>query len=207
MKLFEFLQKKNASVNKDDIKFRDLWVSQFNMMESFEKLVNTEIKKAQKDQPALIRIKVNNLEEPSIIELLYKASNAGVKVNLMVRSICCLIPGFENQSSNITVKRIVGRYLEHTRLFIFGENNDDAVVAMGSSDLMTRNLFRRIEVVTQVKDNYCRNELIDYFELQWKDNICATMMLPNTEYINVDGETDECINSQDAIFSYLEKKL
>ncbi|MEO6489110.1 MAG: polyphosphate kinase 1 [Ferruginibacter sp.] len=206
MRLFEFLQKKDASIEKQQIKFSDLWVSQFNMLYELEKQINNEIKKAEKKQPSLIRIKVNNLEEPGFIELLYKASNAGVHVQLIVRSICCLIPGADGQSSNIIVKRIVGRYLEHTRLFIFGQN-ENAVVAIGSSDLMTRNLYRRIEVLAQVKDESCKKELLDYFELQWADTFNVTMMLPNTEHVRNEQVSNTGINSQEAIYSYLENKL
>ena len=114
--------------------------------------------------PALIRIKVNNLEEPYFINLLYKASQEGVEVHLIVRSICCLVPGVENMSANITVKRIVDKYLEHTRLFIFG-SDEDSTVAMGSSDLMTRNLRHRVEVCLNVKEEHICRQLIRYFEI------------------------------------------
>ena len=206
MKLFELLQKKNPDVTENNIKFKQLWISQFNLLDNFDRLIELEMKKASRGEPALIRIKVNNLEESSFINLLYKASNAGVQVHLIVRSICCLVPGVEGLSSNITVKRIVGRYLEHTRIFIFG-SNEDAIVAMGSSDLMTRNLRRRIEVVTQVTDENSRNELLYYFQTQWSDTINATVMLNNTEHIIVDDREHSAVNSQQAIYSYLENKL
>ena len=178
--LFEFLQKKNANIDKAKIKFHELFVSQFNLLNGFEKLIDAEIKKVKNGRQGLIRIKVNNLEEHYFIRLLYKASQAGVKVNLLVRSICCLVPGFTGISENITAKRIVDKYLEHTRIFIFGED-EDAVIAMGSADLMTRNLRRRIEVCLQVKDEACRRQLLDYFAIQWQDNTKATLLLNDGE--------------------------
>lgn len=206
MQLFEFLQKKNADLEKNKLKFRELMVSQFNLLGEFEFLIDKEIKKAKKGRHALIRIKVNNLEEPWFINLLYKASEAGVKINLLVRSVCCLVPGVDGTSSNITVKRIVDRFLEHTRVFIFGSEDEDMVVAMGSSDLMTRNLRHRVEVCVNVKDQHCKNELIDYFELQWSDNTNAVEMLSNLEFRPVQETNIPGVNAQQAIFSYLQNK-
>ena len=129
-----------------------------------------------------------------------------MKVNLIVRSVCCLVPGVKGYSSNITIKRIVDRFLEHTRLFIFGANTEDLVVVMGSSDLMTRNLRHRIEVCLSVKDATCRNELLDYFEIQWTDNTNAVEILSDLSYIPVNGIESSTVNAQQAIFTYLQNK-
>ena len=199
--LFNYLQKKHAAVSSHAIKFKELFVSQFNLLDGFEKLIEAEIKKAKKALPALIRIKVNNLEEPYFINLLYRASQAGVQVQLIIRSICCLVPGLQGISDNITIKRIVDKYLEHTRLFIFGEGAS-ARVAMGSSDLMTRNLHRRIEVCLEVKDENCKQQLVDYFEMQWNDNSKATVL--NNEMKQQKTITgEETYNAQSEIYSYL----
>ena len=206
LQLFEFLQKKNVEIGKNKLKFNELMVSRFNLLDEFERLIDAEIKKAKKGKPALIRIKVNNLEEPWFINLLYKASEAGVKVNLIVRSVCCLIPGKDGMSANITVHRIVDRVLEHTRLFIFGSDENDPVVAMGSSDLMTRNLRHRIEVCVNVKDPLCKNELIDYFGVQWSDNTNAVELLSTMEYIPVKKDNRPDVNAQLALFTYLQNK-
>jgi polyphosphate kinase len=125
---------------------------------------------------------------------------------MVVRSICCLVPGIEDLSSNITVKRIVDRFLEHTRLFIFGSDDGDPVVVMGSSDLMTRNLRHRIEVCLSVKDLHCKNELIDYFEIQWDDNTNAMEMLSNMQYKPIEEINSPRVNAQQAIFTYLQNK-
>jgi polyphosphate kinase len=205
MQLFAFLQKKNADLEKNKLKFKELMVSQFNLLTEFENLIDREIKKARNGLPSLIRIKVNNIEEPWFINLLYKASEAGVKINLLIRSVCCIVPGVDGVSSNITVKRIVDRFLEHTRIFIFGTDDEDTVVAMGSSDLMTRNLRHRIEVCVNVKDINCKNELIDYFEIQWTDNTNAVEILSNLENKPV-ADNGPRVNAQQALFTYLQNK-
>ncbi|MEO6220656.1 MAG: polyphosphate kinase 1, partial [Ginsengibacter sp.] len=145
IQLFKFLELKNVTGKEKQLKFNSLLVAQFNMVPRLEELINNEIEKAKRGEPGLIRIKVNNLEEPDFINLLYKAGKAGVKINLIVRSICCIVPGIPGESNNVTVKRIVDRYLEHSRILIFG-TDENAEVLMGSADLMTRNLRHRIEV-------------------------------------------------------------
>src|SRR5205823_7069885 len=140
-----------------------------NMIDRFDALIQLEIRKAKKGIGGFIRIKLNNLEEPEMIDRLYKASIAGVKIQLIIRSICCLVPSLPNKSENIIVKRIVDRYLEHSRMFIFGMGEDSEVI-IGSADWMIRNLRRRIEVCVPIKDAECKKELIEYFDLQWKDN-------------------------------------
>ena len=201
-KLIQFMQKKKVDPVKSGLSFKDLFVSQFNLIPDFEKLIEGEVKKAKKGLPALIRIKVNNLEEPYFINLLYAAGQAGVQVQLIVRSICCLIPGVPGKSENISIKRIVDRYLEHSRLFIFGAG-EDAVAIMGSSDLMTRNLRRRIEVCIKLKDARCRQQILDYFSIQWADNTKAVMLLPNMEQQRIPVISEER-NAQNELYTYLQ---
>ena len=204
--LFEFLQKGHPELGDTRIKFNELLVSQFNMIDELEKRIGREIKKAKKGEAALIRIKVNNLEEPHIISLLYKASKAGVQVHLIIRSVCCIVTGIEGMSENITVRRIVDRFLEHTRLFIFG-TDEEAVVFMGSADLMTRNLHHRIEVCVPVKDVNCRKELLDYFDLQWTDNSKAVQLLPDNRHEPVACNNGHSNNAQENIYRYLKNKV
>lgn len=203
--LFQFLQKRERPTDTLDLKFNTLLVSHFNLTEQFEKLIDNEIKKAKKNKPALIRIKLNNLEEPRMIELLYKASQAGVQVKLIVRSICSLIPKYPGISDNIEVKRIVDRHLEHSRIFIFGSDND-ASVFIGSSDWMTRNLHYRIEVCTPVYDNNCKAQLVDYFELQWKDTDKAVSITENAGQ-QFAPTAEMKVNAQSAIYHYLQQRL
>lgn len=204
--LFKYLQKDEKLPNKSKLKFDNLLVSQFNMNEKFEKLIDREIHKADLGEKALLRIKINNLEEPNMIDLLYKASQAGVKVNLIVRGICCLMPGVAGMSENITVRRIVDRYLEHTRLFIFGAGDNPEVI-MGSADWMTRNLYHRIEVCVPVKNISCKKELLDYFEIQWSDTDKAVVLSPSLEQHPVEAAKDEKLNAQHSIYQYLQKRV
>ena len=203
--LFEFLQKGHREPGTAGIKFNSLLVSQFNLVDEFEKLINAEIKKAKNLDKGRIRIKVNNLEEPHMIGLLYKASKAGVKVDLIVRSVCCIVPGIDGLSENITVRRLVDRFLEHSRLFIFGED-ENAVVLMGSADLMTRNLHHRIEVCLPVKDPACSKMLINYFQMQWADNSKAVQLSGEQELVPVRINGAESINAQKSIYAYLKEK-
>jgi polyphosphate kinase len=201
--LFDFLRKNDADA-KTKLKFNRLLVSQFNMYARFEKLVNAEIKKAADGKDALIRIKINNLEEYGMIDLLYKASKAGVQVHLIIRSICCLKPGVKDLSENIIVRRLVDRYLEHTRIFIFGAG-DDAEVIMGSADWMNRNLHRRIEVCATITNNDCKKELVDYFNIQWSDNDQMVELTADYDQHKIQSGDAEKINAQQSIYFYIQQ--
>ncbi len=196
--LFHFLEKREKPPGVNSLAFKKLLVSQFNMTEHFLLQIDNEIKNVKKKGHGLIRIKLNNLEETSMIDALYNASKAGVTVQLIARSICCLIPGIHGMSDNIQVKRLVDRYLEHSRIFIFGDD-DNAEVIIGSSDWMTRNLFHRIEVCTSVTDSACRKELLDYFNIQWRE---GDRQAPPA------GEQNEPViqGAQYAIYQYLKNK-
>jgi polyphosphate kinase len=203
--LFKFLQTKELSKKERNYGFDVLLVSQFNMLDELKKLIDNEIDKASRGEEALIRIKVNNLEEPGFIDYLYKANKAGVKINLIVRSICCLVAGIPGESENITVKRIVDRYLEHSRILIFG-TRDAAEVIIGSADLMTRNLYHRIEADVRIKNETCKKELIKYFTKQWDDNDKAVMLLAHFEQKKIRDEGATKINAQQSIYNFLEAR-
>lgn len=200
--LFAFLAKGRNEIGDVKIRFNELLVSQFNIIAEFEKRFTQEIKKAKNGIAARIRIKVNNLEEPGMIGLLYKAAKAGVKIELIVRSVCCI----DTVSENITVRRIVDRFLEHTRLFIFGMD-EEALVIVGSADLMTRNLYHRIEVCFPVRDATCRKELLDYFDMQWADNSKAVQLMPDNQFEKVQAQNGQVINAQKSIYQYLRERV
>jgi polyphosphate kinase len=204
-RLFNFLQLNHHSNKGKEIGFKSLLISRFNMNDELKKLIDKEIAKAKRGENGLIRIKVNNLEEAGIINQLYDASNAGVKINLIIRSICCLIPGIPGQSENIVVKRIVDRYLEHSRILIFG-TKDNAEIIIGSADLMTRNLYYRIETDVRIKDENCKKELIKYFTKQWDDNDKAVLLLPGFEQKKINSNNTEKINAQQSIYNFLETR-
>jgi len=149
--------------------FRHLMVSPFNTRRKTNSLIQEEINLAKKGKDGLIRIKMNNLVDKEIIEKLYQASNAGVKIELIIRGICCLVPGIKNQSKNIKVISIVDRYLEHARFMIFG-NGGKPIYYITSADWMERNLDKRIEVGCPILDENIQKELDLIFEYQWRGN-------------------------------------
>jgi len=155
--------------------FRHLMVSPFNTRRKITSLIQGEINLAKKGKKGLIQIKMNNLVDKQIIEKLYQASNAGVKVELIIRGICCLVPGVKNLSENIKVISIVDRYLEHARFMIFG-NNGDPIYYLTSADWMERNLDKRIEVGCPIQDEKIKRELDLIFEYQWKGNNKARLI-------------------------------
>lgn len=200
-RLFGFLaKKKKKPALEDRIPFQHLLVAQFNLQSRFIELIDREIDNAGKGQPAKITIKLNNLEEKILINKLYEASNAGVTINLIVRSICCLVPGVPGQSENITVKRIVDRYLEHGRLFLFHNNGNEALF-MGSADWMNRNIYSRIEVCFPVYDQQHRSELKEILDIQWEDTVKAVEL--DSDLKNISLKNENGIRSQEAIYKLL----
>ncbi|RZL18665.1 MAG: polyphosphate kinase 1 [Pedobacter sp.] len=168
--LFLFLatNKKAPSLGEKGI-FRNLLVAQFNLQERFLALIEREIQNANAGLSSGITIKLNNLEEQKLIKKLYEASGAGVRIKLIVRGICCLNPGVAGLSEHITVKRIVDRYLEHSRIFQF-DNNGNPEVFMGSADWMNRNIYGRIEVCFPIYDSKIKGVIMQILNLQLMDN-------------------------------------
>jgi polyphosphate kinase len=199
--LFIYLAKRKIPDSSQDIEFRHLLVAQFNLQQRFFELIDREIEWAKKGVKAGITIKLNNLEEKLLIDKLYEASNAGVTINLLVRSICKLVPGIKEMSENITANRIVDRYLEHGRIFWFYNNGMDELYA-GSADWMNRNIYRRIEVCFPVYDETIRKELKQLLLLQAKDNVQSVYLdenLDNNPVVN----SEEKIRSQEAIYQMI----
>ena len=161
------------------------------------KRIEKEIVFHQETGKGYMAFKLNNLEETEIIQALYRASMAGIKVDLNVRGLCCLRPGIKGVSDNISVISIVGRFLEHARIYYFrGETEDEVLI--GSSDMMFRNLNERIEVLLPVPDPYLRYTLVeDVLKIHLRDNVKARRLLPNETYERVvPKEGEEVINSQ-----------
>lgn len=186
---------------KQAIDFRHLLVAQHNLQQRFLELIDREMLHARLGYPAHIVIKLNNLEERVLIQKLYDASRAGVKIDLIVRSICCLVPGVEGMSENIRIRRIVDRYLEHGRIYIF-HNNGSNDVFLGSADWMNRNIYRRIEVCFPLYDAALKNELLQLVNIQLRDTMQAVAI--DTDLQNVSITTDgEPVQSQHAIYQLL----
>ncbi|MDQ3290827.1 MAG: polyphosphate kinase 1, partial [Bacteroidota bacterium] len=193
--VFQFLLDRNP----DNKQFRHLLVAPFNMRTKFVHLINKEIKNAQKGLPAYLILKMNSLQDEAMILKLYEASAAGVKVDLIVRGICCLNPGVKNLSENITVRSIVDRYLEHARVFIFGNNGNEKMY-IASADWMTRNLSRRVEVGFPLFDETLRQEVRHLIELQLNDNTKARTIL--NQYLQTKNASE--IRAQFDTYSYLQ---
>lgn len=200
--LFAFLSARQQPKEYTFLKFPNLLVAGFNFLDKLTQLVDREIAHQQAGLVSHITIKLNNLEEREAIELLYKASNAGVKVDLIIRGICCLRPGLTGMSENITVRKIIGRYLEHSRVFIF-ENAGRKEVFIGSADLMTRNIRRRIEVIAPVFDLDCQKELLDIVRLQMEDNVQAVQLKDDGTIQTPSTNTQEkLVIAQEEIYHY-----
>ncbi|MCD2424254.1 polyphosphate kinase 1 [Niabella pedocola] len=202
--LFIFLAKRRKPHPEERGIFNTLLVAQFNLQQAFLKLIDTEIAHAREGRKAGITIKLNNLEEEVMIAKLYEASCAGVMVNLIVRGICRIVPGVENLSERIKVKRIVDRYLEHGRIFLF-ENNGNPQVFLGSADWMNRNLYRRIEVCFPVLDPMLKKDLMTILQMQWEDTAAAVWIGEAAQNIPLTGNKND-FRSQRGIYLYLKEK-
>jgi polyphosphate kinase len=203
--LFIFLAKKTKTSAGYPVEFKHLLVAQFNLQDRFIELIDREIENVKNGLPAGITIKLNNLEERILISKLYEASQAGVKILLIVRSICCIIPGVKGMSENITIHRIVDRYLEHGRIFIFNNNNTPEVF-LGSADWMNRNIYRRIEVCFPVYDQHIKAEIIKIIDLQLNDNVQAVGLNENLQNVILEKH-EPLIQSQREIYQFLQQEV
>lgn len=187
---------------------KELLVAPHELRHGFEKLIDIEIANAKAGKPAWIKAKMNSLADVSMVNKLYEASKANVKVSLVVRGICILKTGIPDLSSNIEVVSVVSRFLEHSRVFIFG-NAGKPKFYIGSADWMTRNLDYRVEVATPIYDENIQEDLLTMIDIQLSDNTHA-------RYVTADETTNNTykrpkngskrINSQEKIYEYLKKK-
>ena len=185
--------------------FKNLFVSPINTESKIKKLIINEINNAKSGKNAWIKIKINNITSHSLIRSLYDASRAGVKIEMIVRGICCLIPGKKNMSDNIEVISIVDRFLEHTRFMIFNNDGNNKTF-ISSADWMTRNLDNRVEVTCPILQDDLKNEILDIFNIYWSDNIKARMV-----NVNFDGKSRVSnkneYRSQKNIYNYYLNKI
>ena len=144
-------------------------------------MMDEEIRRALLGEDAYIGVKINSLTDKAIIEKMIEASRAGVRVDLIVRGICCLKPGVEGYTDNIRIISIVGRFLEHSRIYIFG-TRERAKVYIASADYMTRNTLRRVEVAAPILDPALRGRVLDMFDLMLRDDTQARDLLPDGSY-------------------------
>lgn len=196
--VFNYLTGYSAKTN-----YRKLLVAPINLRSRIEALIKREIEQQRQGRPAHLIFKMNSLVDKSIIQLLYQASQAGVKVDLLVRSICCLRPGLEGLSENIRVISIVGRFLEHSRIYYF-HNGGDEEVYLGSADLMPRNINRRVEVLFPVEEpRFIRHLRDDVLETYLSDTVKARCLLADGSYQRVKPNPGEAgFNSQEWLLKY-----
>ena len=185
--------------------FKNLFVSPINTESKIKKLIINEINNAKRGKNAWIKIKINNITSYSLIRSLYDASRAGVKIEMIVRGICCLIPGKKNMSDNIEVISIVDRFLEHTRFMIFNNDGNNKTF-ISSADWMTRNLDNRVEVTCPILQDDLKNEILDIFNIYWSDNIKARMVNINFDDKSRVSNKNE-YRSQKNIYNYYLNKI
>lgn len=172
----------------------------------FLKLIKREIKHAQAGREAFIRAKMNSLCDRDVIGTLYEASAAGVKIDLVVRGICCLKVGIPGISENITVRSIVGNFLEHSRIFWF-HNDGQEEIYMGSADWMPRNLDRRVEILFPVENETLMEQIRHILELQLADNMKSHILQPDGRYEKIDKRGKKLVNSQQQFCEEAKKAL
>ena len=184
--------------------FKNLFISPINTATRLKKLIKNEIKNAKKGEPAWIKIKINNITNRNMIKALYDASRNGVKIELIVRGVCCLIPGIKKMSESIKGISIVDRFLEHTRFMIFcdGGNNKTYI---SSADWMTRNLDNRVEVTCPIFDKEIKDEIMDVFKIYWNDNVKSRFI--NSPKINSYKKNKNPVyRSQPEVYKYYQEK-
>ncbi len=199
--VFSFLE--NIKPPKQE--FEHLLVGKFNMRPAFYRLIENEIAAAKRRKKASMILKINSLEDKEIIAKLYEASQAGVKIKLIVRGICCLVPGLKGLSDNIEIISIVDRFLEHARVFVF-HNGGDERTFLSSADWMERNLSFRIETTFPVFDPDLKREIKDLLELQMNDNVKARIIdrYDQNEYRRTN--TDIPVRAQLETYFYFKRK-
>ncbi len=184
---------------------KHLLISPFTTYSGLKQRINREIEHAKQGKQALIRIKINNLTNFEMVKRLYHASQEGVRIQMIVRGICCLVPGVKGFSENIEVISVVDRFLEHPRMIIF-ENDGNRDIFISSSDMMTRNLDNRVEVSCPIYDKDIQQELVDTFEISWNDNV-------KSRWVNVDTKpvyrTNQAkpFQSQIEMYTYYQNKV
>ena len=172
-----------------------LMVSPKSMQDGLEKLIKKEMKKAKKGEDAYIRLKMNSISDRGMIDLLSEASKAGVKIDMMVRGITCILPGVEGLTENIDIYQIVGRFLEHHRVYQFGRENPKLYIS--SADFMTRNIRNRIEVAVPIEDSEVKKYLLDFMDIMFNDDVKIRKLYSTGEYLKVENKNN--FNAQEEL--------
>ncbi len=170
--------------------WKDFQIAPINLRQNIIKMINREADKSTKENPGEIIAKMNSIAHKEVIQALYKASQKGVNIKLLVRGVCCLKPGIKGISENIEVRSIIGRFLEHSRIFYF-KNNGDEEYYISSADWMTRNLHQRVELSIPIYDKKNTKKLREIFDSYWEDNINSWQLNENGDYIKLHPNENE----------------
>ncbi len=201
-RIFSFLE--NVTVPEQP--FQHLMVGQFNLRSGLESLIDFEIAEAKAGRPAAMTLKMNSLQDPTMIERLYAASQAGVMINLIIRGICCLIPDRKGYSENIHGISIVDRYLEHARVFHFHHGGEERVY-LSSADFMTRNLSHRVETTFPVYDEDIKDKILEILDIQLADNVKSRLLSNQQANAYYRGGSDLRIRSQEETYHLIKRTL
>jgi polyphosphate kinase len=199
-KLFSFYTNNYKTGN-----YNHLIVSPFNTRKKFNAFIAKEIKNAKEGKEAWITLKMNSFADDELIEKIYEASNAGVKIKLIVRGICMVVPGIKGKSENIEIISIVDRFLEHSRVYIFCQGGNNKYY-IASGDWMYRNLDFRSEVAVPILDPDLQQELKTYIDIQLSDNCKARKINTETENVYVSAGKGKKIRSQEQIYQWIYSK-
>ena len=184
-------------------RLKKLLQSPFTLHRSTLDFIDAEAERARNGQPAKVMAKMNSLVQPQIIQALYRASQAGVQIDLIVRGICALRPGVPGVSENIRVRSIIGRFLEHTRVFYF-ENNGDPKVYLSSADWMGRNFFNRVEVCFPVEDERLKRRVVaESFDNYLRDNSQAWQLQTDGPYAPAASRSSKRLSAQETLLADL----
>jgi polyphosphate kinase len=168
-------------------------------------LIDKEIENVKQGKPAFIKLKLNSISSYKMVDKLYEASRAGVKIQMIVRGICCLVPGVKGMSENIEVISIIDKFLEHTRLYVFCNNNDNKIY-ISSADWMTRNIENRVEVSCPIYQDDIKEELLNIFDICWNDNVKARV-IDETQSNKYRRNDNPKVRAQFALYDYFKEKL
>ena len=193
----------NIQLGNLEGEYDNLLVSPKSMPEGLDRLIDEQIERQKQSHDGYIRIKVNSVSDRKLIDKLSEASNAGVHIDMLVRGICCILPSIPNRTENVNIYQIVGRFLEHSRVYQFGRDLD-AKLYISSADFMTRNIRNRMEVAVPIYDDEVKKRILAYLDLMFSDDVKIRKLLANSQYTKVQNVNN--IDAQDTLIERAKKR-
>lgn len=193
----------NIQLGNLEGEYDNLLVSPKSMPEGLDRLIDEQIERQKQSHDGYIRIKVNSISDRKLIDKLSEASNAGVHIDMLVRGICCILPSIPNRTENVNIYQIVGRFLEHSRVYQFGRDLD-AKLYISSADFMTRNIRNRMEVAVPIYDDEVKKRILAYLDLMFSDDVKIRKLLANSQYTKVQNVNN--IDAQDRLIERAKKR-